>query len=312
MKMNLSSPNNSYKEARMASIEMLFYFFKALPSSYYVENEEKNADGTITISNNKIQTIRKKLDKSITGFDFIDITGMYLCPYDQKIFRAIMQSVYQKKETPFKSQMIKAKSLNEEYLPVSRELYSNQATINIGEFYKIINPNTKPRASKELYSKIINSLNRLAHITLSIYTKDKRNIITAPLLIFSNINNHLNLQLHPALLSYQYESKNQHIIKPKQSYYMLSNSEYYTLRSDLQRLLYSKIQYKFVSMPQNHKECRFEFYEILSQLFIKTNSKKSRYNQSAKLKKTIAELNNTSSYSLTIEGSKTLYIVVNR
>lgn len=303
---------NSYKEARMASIEVLFHFFKAVPSSYYVEIEEKNADGTVTITKNETQTIRKELDRSVTGFDYIEITGMYLSAYDQKIFRAIMQSVYKKDEKRFESNTVEAKSLNEEYLPVSRELYSNQAIINISEFYKIINPNTKSRSSKELYNKIINSLNRLAHVTLSIYTKDKRNIITAPLLIFSNIDNCLNLQLHPALLSFQYESKNQDIIKPKQSYYILNNYEYYNLSSDLQRLLYSKIQYKFASMPQNHKEFRFEFDEICSQLFIKSDSKKSRYNQTAKLKKTIAELNNTSSYTLTIEGSKTLYIVVNR
>jgi len=304
--------NNSYKEARIASIEVLFHFFKAVPSSYYVELERKNSDGSIIVSKNETQTIRKELDKSATGFDFIDITGMYLSAYDQKIFRAIMQSVNKQKEELYESNMIEAKSLNEEYLPVSRELYSNRAIINISEFYQIINPNAKPRGSKELYNKIINSLNRLAHVTLSVYTKDKRNIITAPLLIFSSIDNRLNLQLHPALLSYQYESKNQHIIKPKQSYYILKNSEYYALRSDLMRLLYSKIQYKFASMPNSHRECRFEFDEILSQLFLPTNSKKSKYNQTAKLKKTIAELNDNSSYSLTIEGSKTLYIIVNR
>ncbi|QFR43766.1 hypothetical protein [Sulfurimonas xiamenensis] len=309
--MNLS-PKNTYKEARMASIEVLFHFFKAVPSSYYVETEEKNLDGTVTITKNEIQTIRKELDRSVTGFDYIEITGMYLSAYDQKIFRAIMQSVNKQKEELYESNMIEAKSLNEEYLPVRRELYSNQAQIGINEFYQIINPNTRPRASKEIYSKIINSLNRLAHVTLSLYTKDKRNIITAPLLIFLSVDNRLNLQLNPALLSYQYESKNQHIIKPKQSYYILNNSEYYDLGSDLQRLLYSKIQYRFASMPQSHKECRFEFDEILSQLFVKTESKKSKYNQSAKLKRTIAELNNHSSYTLTIEGSKTLYIVVNR
>ena len=303
---------NSYKEARMASIEVLFHFFKAVPSSYYVEIEEKNSDGSIIVTKKEIQTIRKELDKSATGFDYIDITGMYLSAYDQKIFRAIMQSVNKQKEEIYQSNMIEAKSLNEEYMPVSRELYSNQAIINISEFYQIINPNTKSRSSKELYKKIINSLNRLAHVTLSIYTKDKRNIVTAPLLIFSNVDNNLYLQLHPALLSFQYESKNQHIIKQKQSYYTLNNSEYYNLGSDLERLLYSKIQYKFASMPKNHKQCRFEFDEILSQLFLATNSKKSKYNQTAKLKKTIAELNKNSSYSLIVEGSKTLYIVVNR
>ena len=305
-------PKNSYKEARMASIEVLFHFFKAVPSSYYVEIEQKNSDGTITISKNETQTIKQELDKSVTGFDYIEITGMFLCAYDQKIFRAIMQSINKQKEELYQSNMIEAKSLNEEYLPVSRELYSNQAQISINEFYQIINPNTKPRGSQELYDKIINSLNRLAHVTLSIYTEKKRSIITAPLLIFSSIDNRLNLQLHPALLSYQYESKNQHIIKPKQSYYILNNSEYYNLGRDLERLLYSKIQYKFASMPHNHKECRFEFDETRSQLFIKTDSKKSKYNQNAKLKKTIADLNNNSSYSLTIEGSKTLYIIVNR
>lgn len=304
--------NNSYKEARMASIEVLFHFFKAVPSSYYVEVEEKNHDGFITVSKNKTQTIRKKLDKSASGFDFIDITGMYLSAYDQKIFRAIMQSVYQQKEKLFQSNTVEAKSLDEEYLPVSRELYSNQAVINISEFYRIINQNTKSRSSKELYNKIINSLNRLAHVILSFFTKDKRNIVTAPLLIFSNIDNILYLQLHPALLSFQYESKNQHIIKPKQSFYILNNSEYYNLGSDLERLLYSKIQYKFASMPKNHKVCRFEFEEILSQVFLPTSSTKNKYNQTSKLKKSIIALNKNSAYTLTIEGSKTLHVVVNK
>lgn len=303
-------PNNSYKEARMASIEVLFHFFKALPSSYFIEVEEKNTDGSIIVSKNQSQTIRKELDKSATGFDYVDISGLFLSAYDQKIFRAIMQSVYKQKEELFNSNMIDAKSLNEEYLSVSRELYSNQAVISINEFYQIVNPNTKPRGSKELYSKIINSLNRLAHTVLSFYTKDKRNIVTAPLLIFSNIENQLCLQVHPSLLSYQYESKNQDIIKPQQYFYTLNNSEYYSLSSDLERLLYSKIQYKFASMPQNHKECRFEFDTILSQLFLSTNSKKSRYNQTSKLKKTITSLNKNSSYTLTLEGSKTLYILV--
>lgn len=303
---------DSYKEARMASIEVLFHFFKAVPSSYYVEKKEKNSDGIITVTTNELQKFEIKLDKSTTGFDYIQITGIYLSAYDQKIFRAIMQSINKQKEELYESNMIEAKSFNEEYISIRRELYSNQAQISINEFYQIINPNTRPRASKEIYSKIINSLNRLAHVTLSLFTKDKSNIITAPLLIFSSIDNHLNLQLHPALLSYQYESKNEHIIKQQQPYYTLNNSEYYNLGSDLERLLYSKIQYKFASMPQKHKECRFKFDEIRSQLFIETNSKKSKYNQNTKLKKTVAELNNNSSYSLTIVGSKTLYIVVNR
>lgn len=223
-----------------------------------------------------------------------------------------MQSVYKQEEQLFHSNMIEAKSLNEEYIPVSRELYSNQAQISINEFYQIINPNTKPRGSKELYNKIINSLNRLAHVVLSFYTEDKDKIVTAPLLIFSSVDNRLHLQLHPALLTYQYESKNEHIFKPQQHFYSLNNDEYYKLGSDLERLLYSKIQYKFASMPQNHKECRLKFDEIRSQLFLDTDSKKSIYNQTHKLKKTITSLDKNSSYTLTLEGSKTLYIVVTK
>lgn len=306
-------PNSTYKEARMASIEVLFHFFKATPSSYYKEIETVLTDGSIQISKNKIQTIRKELDRNLTSFNFVEITGMYLSAYDQKIFRAIIQSVYKEDEQLFQSNLVNAKCLNEEYLVVNKDIYSNRAILNINNFYKILNPTAKSRSSAELFEKIVNSLQRLAQVSLSFFTKDKRTIITAPLLIFSKVENELYLQLHPTILSFKYESKNEGIIKVKQPYYNLDNCEYFKLENDLQRLLYSKIQYKFASMGKIHNACRFNFEELKTQIFLPTNSIKSSYNQSTKLKNTIKELDKSCSYTLKLENSaKTLELIVNR
>jgi len=302
----------TYKEARMASIEVLFNFFKAVPSTYYNETEKELSDGSTQIKKAETQTIKKELDKKLTGFDYIEISGIYLSAFDQKVFRAIIQCVNKQEEQSYSSNLVNAKSLNEEYIPVKKEIYSNKAVIDINEFYKIFNPNAKHRASTELYKKIVKSLDRLAHVILSFYTKDKRNIITAPLLIFSRIDNQLFLQLHPAILSFQYESKNENILKLKQSYYSLNNNEYYTLENDLQRLLYSKIQYKFASMGSSNKQCSFEFENLKSQLFLPVKFSKNRYKQNSKLRKAISELNSNKncSYDLKIEGSKILYLIV--
>jgi hypothetical protein len=247
-------PNTTYKEARLASIEMLFNFFKAIPSAYYNFKEEELPDGS-TKSKAEIQIITKKIDKVKTGFDYIQITGMYLSAYDQKVFRAILQSVNKQEEQEFQSSLVNAKALNEEYLSVNKKIYSNQADLDISRFYKILNPDTKKVNAKNIYDKILNSLNRLAQVSLSFYNKNKRNIITAPLLIFSKIEDNLILQLHPVVLSFQFDSKNEGIIKYKQSFYSLDNNEYYTLENDLQRLLYSKIQYKFASMSNVYNQC---------------------------------------------------------
>lgn len=53
---------NYFKESRMASIEMLFHFFKAVPSSYYIEKEEKLEDSTIHVIKQNAQTFKKPLD----------------------------------------------------------------------------------------------------------------------------------------------------------------------------------------------------------------------------------------------------------
>jgi hypothetical protein len=55
---------NYFKESRMASIEMLFHFFKAVPSSYYIEKEEKFEDNTIYVHKQSSQTFKKPLEKS--------------------------------------------------------------------------------------------------------------------------------------------------------------------------------------------------------------------------------------------------------
>jgi len=105
----------------MASIEMLFHFFKAVPSSYYIEKEEKLEDNTIHVKKQSSQTFKKELDKAITGFDYVEISGQYLCAYDQKILRAILQALQKQNEEPFIA--ISAKSPNEEYLPIERQVY---------------------------------------------------------------------------------------------------------------------------------------------------------------------------------------------
>lgn len=306
-------PNTTYKEGRIASIQVLFNFFKCVPRSYYNYIEETLPDGS-TKSKAEIQIITKQLEKVKTGFDYIQITGMYLSAYDQKVFRAILQSVYKQEEKEFQSNLVNAKALNEECISVDKKIYSNQANLDISRFYKILNPDTKKVNAINIYDKIVNSLNRLAQVSLSFYTKNKRNIITAPLLIFSKSEGNLILQLHPVVLSFQFESKNEGIIKCKQSFYSLDNNEYYKLENDLQRLLYSKIQYKFASMSKVYKQCSFDFKELKSQLFLSTTSIKTNYNQSSKLKIAIKKLNENKncSYELKLEGtSKSLQLIVN-
>jgi hypothetical protein len=305
-------PNTTYKEARIASIEVLFHFFKAVPSSYYNHKEEKLPDGSIK-SKAEIQMIKKELDKVKTGFDYIQIIGMYLSAYDQKVFRAIIENVYNQEEQEIEENLISAKSLNEEYISVEKKLYSNQANLDINRFYKILNPNTKTKTSSDIFEKIVNSLQRLAQVSMSFFTKNKKNIITAPLLIYSKKDNNLILQLHPAILSFQFESKNDGILKYKQNFYSLDNSEYYKLENDLQRLLYSKIQYKFASMSKTYTQCNFDFQELRSQIFLSSSSSKTLYNQSSKLKNAVIALDKNCSYSLKLEGtSKTLQLIVNK
>ena len=225
----------------MASIEMLFHFFKAVPSSYYIEKEEKLEDNTIHVQKQSSQTFKKPLDKTITGFDYVEITGQYLCAYDQKIIRVILQTLQKQEEAPFTA--ISAKSYNEEYLPIERHVYSNQATLSLSNFYTLLNNQSHHRSSNDIFGKIFKSLQRLASTTLSFYTKNKSKIITAPLLIYAKNEAMLTFQVHPCVMSFQFTTNNEpNLLKFKQSFYNIDNTHYFKERSDLEQLLYTKIQ----------------------------------------------------------------------
>jgi len=302
-----------FKENRASCIEVLFNLFKAVPSNYYQKEELHENDLTTTIT--QLQVIKQKLNKKDTGFDYVELSSDYLNAFDQKVFRAILQVVYNQKEVPLKlSDLTVAKSLNEEYISIERKLYSNSINIDINYFYKLINPKSKTRASSNLFKKLSNSLIRLSRVSLSFYTKDKSKIVSTSLLIFIKNNSDLFLQVHPLINAYNFESFNHtSLIKPKQNYYKIDNHEFFNLNNSIQQLLYSKIQYKFASMPKIYKEISFDFNLLKSQIFLHTNSKKTKSNQSSKLKNAIKELDANCSYSLRLEGtSRTLQLIVRR
>ncbi len=306
---------NKFKENRASSIEVLFHMFKSVPSNYYNEKIEELDNSSIQVIKNEIHTFRQVLNKKVTGYDFVEITSMYLSAFDQKILRAILQCVYKQEEQLFIDNLkIDAVSKDEEYIDKRRELYSNLVTIDINYFYKIFNQNSKTRSSDDIFEKICNSLDRLAKVILSFKCKKKTRIVTAPLLAFSKCGSKINLQVHPLIHAYKFESLNDNsLIKLEQPFYLIDNSEYFLLKTALEQLLYSKIQYKFASMPLKHKEISFDFNLLKSQIFLQSSSKKTNYNQTSKLKKAIESLNKNSSYSLKLLGtSKTLLLHVTR
>lgn len=300
---------NYFKESRIASIEMLFHFFKAVPSSYYIEKEEKLEDNTIHVIKQNSQTFKKELDKAITGFDYVEISGQYLCAYDQKILRAILQALQKQNEAPFIA--ISAKSPNEEYLPIERQVYSNQATLSLSNFYTLLNNQSHNRSSNDIFGKIFKSLQRLASTTLSFYTKNKSKIITAPLLIYAKNEAMLTFQVHPCVMSFNFQTRNeQNLLKYKQPYYQIDNTHYFKERSDLEQLLYTKIQYKFASMA--HKSFTMGFNELREQLFLPSTSQRTQYNQYSKLRNAIKNLNDTSEYTLSLENTTTPTLLVSK
>lgn len=300
---------NYFKESRMASIEMLFHFFKLVPSSYYIEKEEKLEDNTIHVQKQSSQTFKKPLDKTITGFDYVEITGQYLCAYDQKIIRVILQTLQKQEEAPFTA--ISAKSYNEEYLPIERHVYSNQATLSLSNFYTLLNNQSHHRSSNDIFSKIFKSLQRLASTTLSFYTKNKSKIITAPLLIYAKNEAMLTFQVHPCVMSFQFTTNNEpNLLKFKQSFYNIDNTHYFKERSDLEQLLYTKIQYKFASMA--HKSFTMSFQELREQLFLPSTSQRTTYNQCSKLRNAIKNLNDNSEYTLSLENTTTPTLLVSK
>ena len=293
----------------MASIEMLFHFFKAVPSSYYVEHEVKLEDNTIHVIKQNSQTFKKPLDKNLTGFDYVEITGQYLCAYDQKILRVILQALQKQEEAPFIA--ISAKSPNEEYLPIERQVYSNQTTLSLSNFYTLLNNQSQNRSSNDIFSKIFKSLQRLASTTLSFYTKNKSKIITAPLLIYAKNATMLTFQVHPCVMSFSFQTRNEpNLLKFKQPYYHIDNTHYFKERSDLEQLLYTKIQYKFAAMQ--HKSFTMGFHELREQLFLLSTSQRTIYNQSSKLRSAITNLNDNSEYTLILENTTTPTLMVSK
>jgi len=300
---------NYFKESRMASIEMLFHFFKAVPSAYYTEKEERMEDNTIHVFKQTAQTFKKELDKKVTGFDYVEITGQYLCAYDQKILRAILQALQKQDEAPFKA--IRAQSPNEEYFPTQREVFSNQVTLNLSKFYALLNNQSHNRSHNDIFSKIFKSLQRLASTTLSFYTKNKSKIITAPLLMYAKHEAMLSLQVHPCVMSFHFKTNNEpNLLTYKQSYYLIDNTHYFKERSDLEQLLYTKIQYKFASMP--HKSFTMSFQELREQLFLPSTSQRTLYNQCSKLRNAIKNLNDNSEYTLVLEYTTTPTLLVSK
>jgi len=286
---------NSFKESRIASLEMLFHFFKALPSNYYVEKEKKLTDSTVQVFKNETQTFKKTLDKSTCGFDYIEITGMYLCAFDQKTLRAILQLLQKQEEQLFDATV--ANSLNNEYISASNKVYAHQAQVNIRDFYTLLNNKSSNRSNSDMFKKVASSLQRLATTTLSFYTKDKRKMLTAPLLVFYKNDSVLTFQLHPCIMTYAFTSKNSesNLLKYKQPFYLIDNRNYFTNRSDLEQLIYTKIQYKFASMNNKYKQFEIELNSLRDELFLPSNSNRTIYNQTSKLKKALIQLNNNNS-----------------
>ncbi len=64
--------------------------FKSLPSNYYNEKIDNLDSSSIQVIKNEIHTFRQALNKKVTGYDYVEITSMYLSAFDQKILRAIL------------------------------------------------------------------------------------------------------------------------------------------------------------------------------------------------------------------------------
>lgn len=298
---------NLFKESRMASIEVLFEFFKAVPKDYY--SSSKKVVNGISVSTYKYSniTLSKELDLKTNGFDVIEITGKYLNPQDQKVFRAILELLYKQEEKNFEKNSIEAKSLNNEYIEedVSSSLFSNYMNIKITQFYKVLNPSSK-KSTEDSYSKVINSLQKLAQTSLSFYTNNKEKILTAPLLIFEKDEKLISFQLHPCLLSYRFESKNNSCLIPlEQSFYSLNNKNFFNKNiSDIEQLIYSNIQYKFASMSKKYKSFSITLNELQQCLFLESNNNRTIDNQRSKILKAIKSLDNKFEYKIERHDSR--------
>jgi hypothetical protein len=301
----------SYKESRMASLEMLFHFFKALPSDYYMQKEVKLNDTTMQVFKNEAITLKKKLDRNTTGFDYIEVSGMYLCAFDQKLLRIIMQLLQKQEEQLFSA--TKSDALNKEYILESQVVYSNQVAIHIKDFYKLLH-NKANRSSKDITSKLVHSLQRLASTVLSFYTSNQSKILTAPLLVYAKNGDDFIFQLHPCIMTYHYESKNsEKLLKYKQPFYLIDNSEYFSDRSSLEQLIYTKIQYRFASMDSRYTSFTMDLHTLRSELFLPSVSSRTLYNQTSKVKQALINLSKTSSYQIDFtHHSKHITITVSK
>lgn len=303
---------NIFKESRMASIEVLFEFFKAVPKDYYSSIEKQVNGLVITTRKTKNLTIEKKLDLKKNGFDYVKISGIYLNAQDQRIFRAILESLYKEEERKYSSQNIQSLSSCEDYIQKDTTdlLYSNYKKMKVTDFYKILNPKSKKSVS-ESFEKMHNSIERLSHTVLSFYTEDKINsipekILTAPLLIYERDKEYISFQLHPCLMSYKFESKNKSsIIKLEQHFYSLDNINFLNKKmSELEQLIYSKIQYKFASMNKKHNSFSFDLEDLYQSIYIESEEKCVIQNRKTKLKNAIKGLDSKFEYNLTIKGMK--------
>ena len=112
-------------------------------------------------------------------------------------------------------------------------------------------------------------------------------------------------------MSFSFQTSNEpNLLKYKQPYYHIDNTHYFKERSDLEQLLYTKIQYKFASMQ--HKSFTMGFNELREQLFLPSTSQRTTYNQCSKLRSAIKNLNDNSEYTLVLENTTTPTLMVSK
>lgn len=303
----------NFKESRMASIEVLFEFFKAVPRNYYATTKKTVGNTLIVTNKSSNVTLKKELDLKTNGFNIVEISGRYLNPKDQKIFRAILESLYNQQESLFSCDNIQAKALNIEFIQEDKSstLYSNFIKMKITDFYKIFNPKSK-RSIVESYKKMQKSLQRLSMTTLSFYTEEETNnslpekILTAPLLIYEIDKEHISFQIHPCIMAYKFESNNDESLIPlKQSFYILNNDNFFNKKmTEVEQLIYSKIQYKFASMNSKYKSFTITLDELHSSLYIHSENSNTVESQIGKIFKSIKSLDNKFEYNIKRQGSK--------
>ena len=74
--------------------------------------------------------------------------------------------------------------------------------------------------------------------------------------------------------------------------------------SELEQLIYSKIQYKFASMNKKHNSFSFDLEDLYQSIYIESEEKCVIQNRKTKLKNAIKGLDSKFEYNLTIKGMK--------